>query len=178
MSSQNTVHLIGNVAGVPDLKSYTKGDGTQGFRTWFRLAVCRNMDRGKPRDKQSTSFISVVSWGEAAKRHAQYIGKGDQISVYGELVCDSLKQQDGSYKEFTSVNAREIEYLRRSEKNQTPDQLQATATRLLGVMTALQGQVTADQGATGGTSVPTAQPTTGQDAFGAGGLPAGAVKVG
>jgi single-stranded DNA-binding protein len=177
MSSQNFAHVIGNVAGNPDLKSFKRADGTEGFRTWFRLAVCRNMDRGKEREEQRTSFISIVVWGDAAaKRHAQYIGKGDQVSVYGELVVDSFKQTDGHYHELAAIHTREIEYLRRANKNQTPEQLLASAARLTTRVTEMQASL--PDGATAGTvGSPAAESTTGADPF-AGDIPAGSVKVG
>jgi len=128
---QNRSHFIGRLAIEPTLKAYTKADKTEGYRCFFTLAVTRLMDRGqKDRSKRRTNFIPVVTWGDAAKRHATFLAKGTEVSISGELINESVKQEDGSYKEFHYLQANDIQYGRRSEKNATPEQLQATAVAL------------------------------------------------
>lgn len=132
--NQNQWFGVGRVAGKPQLKSYTKSDGTEGFRCFFRLAITRLMDRGAKREDQRTSFIPIVAWGEQAKRHAQYLDVGTEICVSGELVVDSHKQDDGSYKEFYNINARDIQYGQRSFKNASAEQIQTRISGLQGRM--------------------------------------------
>jgi single-stranded DNA-binding protein len=158
--NQNQVFLIGRAAGVPQLKTYTKGDGSEGFRCWFKLAVTRLMDRGAKRDEQRTSFINVVTWGEAAKRHAQYIGKGDAVNVMGELVIDSQKNDDGTYTEFVNVTARDIQYLGKSLKNDSPEGL---AKRAAGIQARLT-EITAGLAAGSATPAPSDAPAPGHTA--------------
>lgn len=127
----NNWHGTGRCAQVPQLKTYLKADGTTGYRCWFKLAVTRLQDRGeKDRGKQRTNFVSIVTWGEAAKRHAQYIGQGDEMHVQGELICESEQQADGSYREYTAVEARDIQYGSKALKNQQPDALNRSAENI------------------------------------------------
>ncbi len=133
--NENVSFLIGRCAGVPQLKTYKTKDGVTGYRCWFKLAVCSLMDRGKPFADQDTSFFDIVTWGDAAKRHAQYIGKGDALSVVGELKSKSEKDEaTGKYTTHVNINARSIQYLARSPKNETPEGLakkaEAIQTRL------------------------------------------------
>jgi len=128
---QNRSHFIGRLAIEPTLKAYTKADKTEGYRCFFTLAVTRLMDRGqKDRSKRRTNFIPIVTWGEAAKRHAQHLSKGTEIAVEGEMIFESKKLEDGTYKNYNYCQANDVQYGRRSEKNATPEQLQATAVAL------------------------------------------------
>ena len=81
------------------------------------MAITRIGDRGKPREQQRTNYIGIVAWGEAAKRHAQYLQKGTEVSVEGELIWESEKQADGSFRQFIAVQAHDIQYGRKSQKN-------------------------------------------------------------
>lgn len=121
----NVCTIVGRLAGDPVLKSYKKGDGTEGFRCFMRVAVTRLMDRGqKDREKRRTNFVPVVAWGEAAKRHAQFLAKGTQVTVTGELIAESQRQQDGSYREFIHLQANDVQYGQRPLKSATPEQAQ------------------------------------------------------
>jgi single stranded DNA-binding protein len=120
----NHVVIVGRLATDPMIKNYKKADGSEGTRCFFRVAVTRLMDRGqKDRTKRRANFIPVVSWGEAAKRHALYLAKGTQVTIAGELIAESQKQTDGTYREFFSVQANDIQYGQKSSKNATPADL-------------------------------------------------------
>jgi len=116
----NTISLVGRLAAKPSLKLYIKKDGTEGARTFFRLAVTRLSDRGeKDRSKRRANFIPVVCWGGLAKRVAQYLDKGVEVSVIGELIAES-KVIEGSnpvvYNEYTNVQATDVQFGRRPNK--------------------------------------------------------------
>lgn len=156
--NQNQCFFVGRVAGKPQLKAYKKSDGVDGYRCFFRLATTRLMDRGAKREEQRTNFIPIVSWGEQAKRHAQYLDVGTEVCVNGELIVDSQKNADGSYTEFWNVSARDIQYGQRSLKHSSPEQIQTRITGLqdrmitllaslasTGAETALAADATPDQ---------------------------------
>ncbi len=144
--NQNLFVGIGRCAGVPQLKTYKNAAGEEGFRCWFKLAITRLMDRGKERSDQRASFISIVVWGEAAKRHAQYIGKGDALCVTGELICESQKQNDGSFVDYTSINARDIQYLGQATKNMGPEALGRRAAGIQERLSVIQAELEAVTG--------------------------------
>lgn len=127
----NTAIIVGRLSMDPKLKNYNKKDGSEGTRCFFRVAVTRLMDRGnKDRSARRTNFIPVVTWGEAAKRHALYLAKGTQVTIVGEILAESIKQADGTYREFFSVQANDVQYGVKSQKNATPADLKKQADAL------------------------------------------------
>lgn len=121
--NSNTTILVGRLAGDPILKSYAKKDGAEGHRCFFRLAITRLADRGSKTDDRRTNYIPVVAWGDAAKRHAQFLAKGTEVTVVGEIIAESKKNEDGTYTDFFSVQANDIQYGQRSLKNAKPEDL-------------------------------------------------------
>jgi single-stranded DNA-binding protein len=148
--NQNQCFLVGRVATKPELKGYQNAKGEEGFRVWFRLAITRLMDRGAERDKQRTNFIEIVAWGGQAKRHAQYLDVGTEITVVGELIVDQPRDEngelkrrsDGSVIQYVNVSARDIQYGQPSLKNATADQVQRRMTALTTRMDQLQSTAT------------------------------------
>lgn len=117
----NQAIIVGRLAGDPILKSYTKKDGTEGHRCFMSIAVVRRSDRGvKDRAERRTNFIPVVAWGEAAKRHATYLAKGTQVTISGEVIAESRKNADGSFTNFFSILANDVQYGARSRKGAAP----------------------------------------------------------
>lgn len=128
--NSNTTILVGRLAGDPILKSYSKKDGSEGHRCFFRLAITRLSDRGSKAEDRRTNFIPVVAWGDAAKRHAQFLAKGTEVTVVGEIIAESKKNEDGTYTDFFSVQANDIQYGQRSLKNAKPEDLQRQVSAL------------------------------------------------
>lgn len=121
--NSNTAIIVGRLAGDPILKSYSKKDGTEGHRCFFRVAVTRLADRGSKAEDRRTNFIPVVAWGDAAKRHAQFLAKGTEVTIIGEIIAESTKNEDGTYTDHFSVQANDIQYGQRSMKNAKPEDL-------------------------------------------------------
>ena len=137
----NHCSIVGRLAGKPMLKGYNKSDGTEGFRCFMRVAVTRIGDLGRQREERRTNFIPVVCWGELAKRVAQYLDKGTEVTCGGEFIAESTPKLDGNgaqivingvkqYNEYVHLQAGTVQFGRRSNKNATPDQLIAEAKAL------------------------------------------------
>ncbi len=129
----NHAMIVGRLAGAPILKMYKKGDGTEGSRCFMRVAVTRLGDLGRPRNERRTNFIPVVCWGELAKRVAQYLDKGTEVTCAGEFIAESQKIEGSNpveYREFINLQANIVQFGRRSNKNASPDQLIAEAKAL------------------------------------------------
>lgn len=152
----NVIVVVGRLAGVPQLKPYKTKEGKEGHRCFFRLATTRKMDRGKDPKIQRVSFLPVVVWGEQAKVCAQYLDKGTEVTVTGELVQDQIKNADGSFKEeHINIRAEDVQFGRRSEKNQTAEQMQ---TRIDSLLTRM-GQLPANgEGTPASTELPISSP--------------------
>jgi len=112
MPNMNHVYLTGHVANEPELQYTQNGTGY----TKFTLAVGREF-------QDETDFIRITCWNQGNYKLAEYVGqdvgKGDLVTVHGELHID---QQDERY--YTSVNANKVIYNRKGEggKRQTNNQ--------------------------------------------------------
>jgi single-stranded DNA-binding protein len=125
--------IVGRLAGTPILKSYQKRDGSEGSRVFMRVAVTRIGDLSRPRNERRTNFIPVVCWGELAKRCAQYLAKGTEVTVSGEFIAESRVIEGSNpvqYREFNCLQANSVQFGRRSSKNATPEQLRSEADAL------------------------------------------------
>jgi len=163
--NQNVCMFVGRVATKPQLKSYKKADGTEGFRCFFRFAVTRLMDRGAERGKQRANFIPVVAWGEQAKRHAQYLDVGTEATIIGELIVDTNKNADGTYgPDLWNISARDVQYGQPSLKNASAEVLIRRKATLDTRLAEIQAGVNAVP-AGAPAAAPTAIPNTGGNPF-------------
>ena len=139
MINQNSSTITGRLAGPVVLKPRTKKDGSQGYRGWFRVAVTRLSDLGKPFAEARANFIEVVVWDKLAELCAQFLKKGTEVGVTGEHICQSRPRTnmagetvmlDGRplYQQFSYIQPRsvtDVQFGRNSTKNASPQDLMA-----------------------------------------------------
>jgi hypothetical protein len=173
----NHVSIVGRLAAKPSLKGFTKKDNVEGFRSFMRVAVTRLGDLGAKRDDQRTNYVPVVAWGGLAQRIAQYLDKGTEVLVSGELIAESKVKLDAAgapividgktqYDEFIHVQATSCQFGRKSMKNQSPADITAQLAALQGridAMTSGEGQPTDAPASTPAT--PASTPATGANPF-------------
>ena len=90
----NKVVLIGNLTRDPEL-NYAAGTGTAVTR--FTLAVKR------PFKKDETDFINCIAFGKIGETIAQYLTKGRQLAVAGNIRTGSYDAKDGTKRYTTDV---------------------------------------------------------------------------
>ena len=90
----NKVILIGRLTKDPDV-SFIPTNGKAVVR--FSLAVAR------PYKKDEVDFINCKAFGKTAETIANYIRKGKQIAVVGNLRTGSYEDKDGIKKYITEV---------------------------------------------------------------------------
>ena len=73
----------------------------------FSLAVERNYQKDK--NNKKVDFITCEMLGKSAENLCQYITKGKQIIVEGELNIDQY-EKDGEKRSFTKVKVDRIEF--------------------------------------------------------------------
>lgn len=103
----------------------------------LNVTVANNIGFG---DKQQTLWIRCAVWGKRAEGQLQnYLKKGQQVFVSGELSQSEYRAQDGSTKTSLELNANIIDLVgKRNESSQPPQQnYQASGA---------QGQPSAQQG--------------------------------
>jgi len=102
------VIIIGNLGRDPEMR-YT-ADGTP--VTSFTVATSRrwNDQSGQPQEK--TVWFRVSAWRRLAETCNQYLSKGRQVLVEGELSEPKPFQgRDGQWRASLEVTAREIRFL-------------------------------------------------------------------
>jgi len=98
----NKVVLIGRLTADPNL-SYAAGTGTAVCR--FTLAVTR------PFKKDEADFINCVAFNKTAETIGQYLVKGRQIAVSGNIRTGSYEAQDGTKRYTTDVVVETFEFI-------------------------------------------------------------------
>ena len=89
----------------------------------LNVTVANNIGFG---DKQQTLWIRCAMWGKRAEGQLQnYLKKGQQVFVSGELSQSEYRAQDGSTKTSLELNANIIDLVgKRNESNQPFDSAQ------------------------------------------------------
>ena len=83
----NKVIIIGRLTKDPELR-YAAGSGTAVCR--FTLAVARQFK------KDETDFINCIAFNKAGEAIAQYLTKGRQLAVTGNIRTGSYDAQDNN----------------------------------------------------------------------------------
>jgi single-strand DNA-binding protein len=105
MSDLNSVNLIGRLTRDAELK-YTSG-GTAVCK--FAIAVNRKKKDGENWVDEA-SFFDIVLWGRQGEALNQYLVKGKQVGVKGELRQERW-EQDGQKRSRIEVVAMDIQLL-------------------------------------------------------------------
>lgn len=114
--SLNKVQLIGNLGRDPEMRYTQNGNSMATFsiatgRTW--------MDQATNQRRERTDWHNVICWGRLAEIASQYLHKGSQVYVEGELQTRSY-EREGQTHYRTEVNCRELIMLDRSGANTGP----------------------------------------------------------
>ena len=106
----NKVILIGRLTKDPDLKF---AQGTGKAITRFTLAVNR------PMKKDEADFINCIAFGKTGETIAQYLTKGRQLAITGNIRTGSYEAKDGTKKYTTDVIIDSFEFISGGQANQT-----------------------------------------------------------
>ena len=101
----NKVILVGRVVRDSEL-SYIASTATPKMN--FSLAVERNYQKDK--NNKKVDFINCEMIGKHTENLCQYVTKGKQILVEGELNIDNY-EKDGEKRSFTKVKVDRLEFL-------------------------------------------------------------------
>ncbi len=95
----------------------------------LNVTVANNIGFG---DKQQTLWIRCAVWGKRAEGQLQnYLKKGQQVFVSGELSQSEYRAQDGSTKTSLELNANIIDLVgKRNESNQSFDSAQGRSSQV------------------------------------------------
>lgn len=103
----NKVILVGNLGNDPDTK-YTQG-GMAVTRISLATTSVRNDRDGNKQER--TEWHRVVFFGKLGEIAGEYLRKGSQVYVEGEIRYDKYTGQDGVEKYTTDIVANEMQML-------------------------------------------------------------------
>ena len=118
----NNVILIGRLTKDPQL-SFSKGKGT----AIAKLTVAVNRMQ-----KDEADFINCVAFGKTAETIGNYMTKGSQIAINGEIRVDNYKKEDGTWVNNTSVLVNRFEFVSGGKQGGTPKDVEQQLTDLMG----------------------------------------------
>lgn len=99
---------IGRLTADPQLR-YAQGSGTAVCK--FTLAVNR------PFKKDETDFINCIAFNKQGEAIAQYVTKGRQLAVTGNIRTGSYDGQDGVKRYTTDVIVESFEFIGSNNSN-------------------------------------------------------------
>jgi single-strand DNA-binding protein len=107
--------IIGNVGRDPEMRYTQSGVAVCDFS----VAVSRRWsDRTTNEPREKTTWFRVTAWRGLAETTNQYVHKGMQIMVTGEIEASAFTGQDGEARASLDLTARDIQFLgRRGESN-------------------------------------------------------------
>jgi single-strand DNA-binding protein len=113
--------IIGNVGRDPELRYTPSGVGVCDFT----VAVSRRWnDRTTNEQREKTTWFRVSAWRGLAETANQFVHKGMQIMVAGEIDASAFTGQDGQPRASLDLTARDIQFLgRRGETVGEPGEL-------------------------------------------------------
>ncbi len=113
----HTAQILGRLTRDPELRSLP--DGT---------AVCdlRVAVDGMARSN-TTGYINVAVFGANAETQAQYLAKGREVAIAGDLRFHEYETADGTKRSEISLTARTVDWTRGTKRSENPDRDEAAA---------------------------------------------------
>jgi len=101
---RNTVQLIGNLGGDPEVKNL------EGGKTVAKLSVAttdKYMNQ-KGEKVENTTWHNCVAWGKTAEIAEKFLKKGDEVVLEGKLTNRSYEDKDGVKKYISEILLNQI----------------------------------------------------------------------
>lgn len=97
----NTIQITGRLTADPECKHTQSG-----------VAVCSyTLAVKRPKVRDVTDFLPVVSWRQGAEYLCQYAHKGDMIAATGTLTARKWRDKDGNNRVSYEVQTDTVEIL-------------------------------------------------------------------
>ena len=95
----NSINICGRLTADPELKTTQSG-----------VSVCAyNLAVKRPKVKDTTDFLTCVSWRQGAEYLAKYGHKGDMVAVSGVLTTRSYEDKNGNKRTSYEIVADTVE---------------------------------------------------------------------
>jgi single-strand DNA-binding protein len=107
----NSVKLIGNVGREINVREYEGGKVTS-----FSLATNENYTNKNKEDVKSTTWHSIVTWGQLAQRCETFLEKGKMVSIEGRLNYRVYQNKDNLPVKVAEIVAFKVEEYVKTEE--------------------------------------------------------------
>ena len=106
MANENSITLIGNLTGDPELRFAQSGAAVANFTI---ASTPRAFDKTSNEWKDGdTMFLNCSVWRQAAEHVAESLTKGTRVIVQGRLKSRSYDDRDGNKRTAFEVDVEEI----------------------------------------------------------------------
>ncbi|MCI0712890.1 MAG: single-stranded DNA-binding protein [Chloroflexi bacterium] len=105
------ITIIGNVGRDPEMRYTAEGVGVCSFT----VAVNKRYKRSDGQQVDKTTWFRVSAWRQLAEVCSQYVHKGMQIMVAGEVEANAFTGNDGQPRASLELTARDIKFLSRRD---------------------------------------------------------------
>jgi single-strand DNA-binding protein len=99
--------IIGNVGNDPEPKYTASGKNV----TTFSVAVNKSWNDANGQPQEKTDWFRVSAWSKLGELCAQYLSKGRQVMVVGEISASAWTGQAGDARASLELTAREVKFL-------------------------------------------------------------------
>jgi single-strand DNA-binding protein len=101
---KNSVRLIGNLGGNPEVKELPSGKKL----AKLSLATTEKYKDSDGKTVSETQWHYLVAWGKNADFAEKYLEKGNEIAIEGRLLNRSYTDKDGQKKYISEISVLEI----------------------------------------------------------------------
>ncbi|MGE0199330.1 MAG: single-stranded DNA-binding protein [Candidatus Melainabacteria bacterium] len=98
----NSVVILGRLGQDPELKYFESGS----VKAKFSVAVDRNFSK----ENKITDWFNIEVWGRTAEFVGEWVKKGTQVIVTGQLDVNQYNDQAGNPKEWLSIKASDVRF--------------------------------------------------------------------
>jgi single-strand DNA-binding protein len=99
--------IIGNLGRDPEMRYTAEGTPV----TSFTVAVNRRWTNPEGNTAEKTWWFKVTCWRKLAETTNQYLKKGRQVMVIGEIDASAFTGQDGQPRASLELTARDVRFL-------------------------------------------------------------------
>lgn len=110
---RNSVRLIGNLGGNPEIKSLEKGNKV----AKFTLATNESYSDKEGKKVTDTQWHNIIAWGKTADIVEEFLTKGSEVAIEGKLTTKSYEGKEGDKKYFTEIVLNELLMLGKKPQN-------------------------------------------------------------
>ena len=112
MAAVNRVFLMGNLTRDPELRKTPSGMSVSDLG----LAVSEKYKNKEGKIVESTCFADIVVWGRQAETCCEFLTKGSQVMVEGQLQLDQWQTESGEKRNRLRIRADRVQFLGKLRK--------------------------------------------------------------